>query len=68
MRVRVIVRTCDVPGGKQPQALFEGQDYDLPIPVARELIAAGKAVSTKAVHGPPEDKALEPAEDKARAT
>jgi len=65
MRVRAIVRTCDaeLPGGKM--ALFEGQEYDLPVEAAQPLIDAGKAVEVKAVHGPPEDKAVEPAQDKA---
>ena len=74
MRVRVLAQT-DIRLGGEKRALFDGQDYSLPVEAAEALIQAGKAVSLeptfqeapvyeperaeeKAVHGPPEDKAV----------
>lgn len=82
MRVRLLVQT-DVRVAGERKALFDGQAYNLPVELAEELIATGKAVSLeptfqeapvyqperieeKAVHGPPEDKALKPAKRKYR--
>ncbi|MCH7553406.1 MAG: hypothetical protein IIC82_05375 [Chloroflexi bacterium] len=57
MKVRALEH-CDAQLSEQNKlALFEGQDYDLPVPVARELIADGKVAEVKSVSGPPEDKA-----------
>ena len=57
MKVRALEH-CDAQlSERNKRALFEGQEYDLPDPVARELIAAGKVVAAKSVSGPPEDKA-----------
>ena len=75
MRVRIIRQTDAVVNGVK-RALFDGQSYDLPVGTVRELIASGKAESleapfrgepeAKAVEGPPEDKAMRPAQNKGR--
>lgn len=65
MRI-VATANCDTSRG---QALFRGQEYDLPPDVAQPLIDAGKAESAepkaKAVDGPPENKAVKSRRKKA---
>lgn len=74
MRIRM-VKDGDGPGpAGERRALFCGQVYDLPADAAYRLIDGGSATAdgeaeerpAKAVHGPPEDKALKPRRNRQR--
>jgi len=58
MQVRILVNGDVVVNGEK-RMMFEGSVYDLPLDAARQLIDSGGAEAvTKAVEGPPSDKAV----------
>lgn len=69
MLIKMLANADALIGGT-PTALFPGQQYDVPDEQAKKLISTGSAkavdgppssevpASGKAIHGPPEDKAI----------